>query len=249
MTNHVVQRRAIGERGISTDRRIAALSLIVARAFLAIGFKRGRIEGNQRRAGGLRPHHAFDAWMQNRNRPFFTRDQTAPHHRIIRLGVGFVPRAADFRHILRKMRFSSRILRHKDDITALEQHIQIGLNCRVLRRVFGLPNLKKIQNRLSRWVTHILQDGLMLPRARRKAFARSFRLPFRVNAQHIGGIIAQKIRRHAAGTLHGVGQFHRPRNLLALCIRTAHRQQTFHLPVRIQFQAPADLHRRPARFL
>ena len=193
LTNHVVQRRAIGERGISTDRRIAALSLIVARAFLAIGFKRGRIEGNQRRAGGLRPHHALDAWMQNRNRPFFTRDQTAPHHRIIRLGVGFVPRAADFRHILRKLRFSIRILRHKDDITTLEQHIQIGLNCRVLRRVFGLPNLKKIQNRLSRWVTHILQDGLMLPRARRKAFARSFRLPFRVNAQYIRGIVTQKI--------------------------------------------------------
>ena len=185
--------------------------------------------------------------MQNGNRPFLARDQTTSHHRVIRLGVGFIPRAADFRHILRKLQLSLRIMRHEDDVAALEQRFQIGLNRRMTSRVFGLPALKEIQNRLGRRMPNILQNILMFSRARRKAFARPFRLSLCVNAQHIGGIIAQKIRRHAAGTLHGVGQLHHPRNLLALCIRAAHQQQAFHLSVRVQLQAPTDLHRRPAR--
>ena len=247
LPNHVIERRAVSKSGIFTDRRIASLSLIVTRAFLAVGFKRGRVEGNQRRTGGLRPHHALDARMQNGNRPFLACDQTTSHHSVIRLGVGFIPRAADFRHILRKLQLSLRIMRHKDDVAALEQRFQIGLNRRMTSRVFGLPALKEIQNRLGRRMPNILQNILMFSRARRKTFARPFRLSLCVNAQHIGGIIAQKIRRHAAGTLHGVGQFHHPRNLLALCIRAAHQQQAFHLSVRVQLQAPTDLHRRPAR--
>ena len=248
LPDHVIERRAVSKGGIFADRRVAPLPLIVARVFLAVGFKRGRVEGNQRRAGGLRPHHALDARMQNGNRPFLARDQATPHHRVIRIGVGFIPRAADFRHILRKLQFSLRIMRHKDDVAALEQRFQIGLNRRMTSRVFGLPALKEIQNRLGRRMLHILQDIQVLLRTRRKAFARSFRLTLCVHAQHISGIIAQKIRRHAAGTLHGVRQLHDSRALLALCIRAAHQQQAFHLSVRVQLQAPTDLHRRPALF-
>ena len=139
-------------------------------------------------------------------------------------------------------------MRHKDDVAALEQRFQIGLNRRMTSRVFGLPALKKIQNRLGRRMPNILQNILMFSRTRRKASSRPFRLSLCVNAQHISGIIAQKIRRHAAGTLHGVGQLHDSRALLALRIRTAHQQQALHLSVRIQFQAPTNLHRRPALF-
>lgn len=118
--------------------------------------------------------------MQNGNRFFLSCHQTSANHSIIRLGIGFVPRTADFRNILCKLCFSRLILHHKDDISAFEQHLQMGLNDRILRRAFRFPVFKETQNRLRHRMLHILQNLHVLSDTCRKALTRAFRLSLRV---------------------------------------------------------------------
>ena len=196
-----IERGAIGERRILAHRRVQPLS-----AVMRIGFKRGRIERDERCAHRLRVLHALDRGMQPGDLRRLAGHQTAHDLRALcRRLIGPLPGGTDVRDIL-----CGRQTHLKDQV-GRRQLPEQRRNQRVPGRLSRVPCLKKAQDGRSDGMRNAAQHRAVLLRTGFKTGQRAVRLAPAVHAQHVRRVVAQEIGRNAAGTLHLLRHLHRPR--------------------------------------
>ena len=197
----MIERSAIGERRILAHRSVQPLP-----AVMRIGFKRGRIERDERCPHCLRILHALDRGVQPGDLRRLAGHQTAHDLRTLcRCLIGPLPGGTDVRDIL------CRGHPHLKDQIGRCQLTEQRRNQRVLGCLCRVPRFKKAQDGRSDRIRNAVKHRAVLLRTGFKTGQRAFRLALAVHAQHVRCVVAQEIGRNAAGTLHLLRHLHRPR--------------------------------------